>query len=543
MICKSCGKELADDSKFCIQCGKDPSAEAPTAQPAAPPAAAAPSETKPAKKPFNKKALIGIAAGVVVLLIIIIAAASGGGGKGSLKGEWVPVGGSGSYQSLKFSGSNVTLDSGYGGAMTGKYTYKNNTLTVTVQGYPIELPLEMGKVGKVDVLLIGGVKYAHPKDVDKVAGAEAGGEGNFEGADKPTEAVNNANNDKDPIFEQFAKLPKVTVAHKMEDRIVSGYIVQNGNLYKTGWGGDPDGTPILTDVKLFRDGNRTYFAVKANGELWAFGSNNQGLLGDGTGVDRTDPVKIMDGVLDVMTIEANNYLQFPYALKTDNTLWRWGNGIFAPEQIAEGVADILKYPDRENKGAAYHKPNGDIVVDGKLVINNVKEVVTYSDYNSYYTLPSVLILSDNAAYSFPQLANGNLEHTKIYDNAKSVFVLDMQNPANGSVIVTNSGELMGKGDNAQGQFGDGTKVPKTDWVKLADGVASYGGEYALENTRYNYHYIKADGSVWAWTSADPTARQIVPPTVAVTTPATEPAEGAATAAAGAEGFPSLPDPS
>jgi len=436
------------------------------------------------------------------------------------------VSGYGSYESLKFSGGKVTLDSGYGGAMTGTYTYKNNTLTVTVQGYPIELPLEMGRVGKVDVLLIGGVKYAHPKDKAKVGDAEASGESNFDSDAKPTKPANNANSDKDPIFEQFAKLQKVTVAHKVDVNYeVPGYKIQDGNLYKTSWGGI-QGDPILTNAKLIREVGSARFVLKANGELWAFGSNNQGLLGDATGVDRPEPVKIMDGVLDVMTFNDG----FPYALKSDNTLWRWGNGTFAPEQIADDVAVILKAPDREKKGAAYLKPNGDLVVDGKVILNNVKEVVTYSDYNSYFVLPSVLILSDNAVYAFPQLSNGKLENTKIYDNVKSIFVLDAQNPANGSVVVTNAGELMAKGDNAQGQFGDGTKVPKTDWVKLADGVASYGGEYTHENTRYNYHYVKTDGSVWAWTSSDPTARQIVPPTTTAETAMDAALESAADAA-------------
>ena len=535
MICKSCGKELPDDTQFCIQCGKDPTAEAvPEATATASPA---PTEPKPAKKPLNKKVLIGIAAGVVVLLIIIIAAASGGG-KGNLKGEWVPVSGSGSYESLKFSGSNVTLDSGYGGAMTGKYTYKNNTLTVTVQGYPIELPLEMGRVGKVDVLLIGGVKYAHPKDKAKVADADANGEGNFEINDNPTEAANNTNN-ADPIFEQFAKLPKVTVAHKVVGSTeVSGYEIRGGRLYKTGWGAPEE--PILENAKLIRVAGRTYFVVKANGELWGVGGNENGVLGDGTGVDRQEPVKITDNVVDMvgMVFVGTQWRERVYAIKSDNTLWRWGRGTFAPEQVAADIAELIREPGYDDKGAIYLKTNGDIVMNDQVVLNNVKEVLWQQEGNTRV----ILKMSDNAAYDFPSLFNNanSLENTKVYDKAKSVTV----SWTDGYIIVTDSGELMGKGDNSQGQFGDGTKVPKTDWVKLADGVASYGEEYTHENTRYNYHYIKTDGSVWAWTSADPTAKQVVPPTTTVGAAMEAALASAAnTTAEGGEGFPTLPDPS
>ena len=60
-------------------------------------------------------------------------------------------------------------------------------------------------------------------------------------------------------------------------------------------------------------------AIKTDGSLWAWGSNEYGQLGDGTGIDWDEPIKVMDGVADV-----NLGTDFSLALKTDGSLWAWG---------------------------------------------------------------------------------------------------------------------------------------------------------------------------------------------------------------------------
>jgi alpha-tubulin suppressor-like RCC1 family protein len=48
-------------------------------------------------------------------------------------------------------------------------------------------------------------------------------------------------------------------------------------------------------------------AVKADGSLWAWGTNRFGQLGDGTAESRLSPVKIMDGVIAASA--GNNYFR------------------------------------------------------------------------------------------------------------------------------------------------------------------------------------------------------------------------------------------
>jgi alpha-tubulin suppressor-like RCC1 family protein len=114
----------------------------------------------------------------------------------------------------------------------------------------------------------------------------------------------------------------------------SNYECQFGNGANcTGYTGyaqrvvSPDGQGYLTGIVGISAGYAQNLALKSDGTVWAWGSNEDGQLGDGTTENRTRPVQVVGpggvGYLtNVVAIAAGAYHSL--ALKSDGTVWAWG---------------------------------------------------------------------------------------------------------------------------------------------------------------------------------------------------------------------------
>ena len=80
-----------------------------------------------------------------------------------------------------------------------------------------------------------------------------------------------------------------------------------------------DGT-TLSGVSEIAAGRNTGLAL-VSGNVWAWGENARGQVGDGTTVDQTRAVKVR-GLSGVVDIEAG--AEFSVAVKSDGTVWTWG---------------------------------------------------------------------------------------------------------------------------------------------------------------------------------------------------------------------------
>ena len=97
-----------------------------------------------------------------------------------------------------------------------------------------------------------------------------------------------------------------------------------------------------TDWDLVDAGSWHTVALKLDGTLWAWGSNWLGQLGDSSTVDRNSPVKIGTDT-NWKSIAAG--WGHTLALKSDGTLWAWGNN--ATGELGDGTDNNIKtYPVR-----------------------------------------------------------------------------------------------------------------------------------------------------------------------------------------------------
>lgn len=109
----------------------------------------------------------------------------------------------------------------------------------------------------------------------------------------------------------------------------------------------PIQVPVLTDVIAIAAAgdatgtvdNDTALALKSDGTVWAWGYNSFGQMGDGTLSSRYLPVQV-SGLTDVISIAAG-VRYFATAVKSDGTVWAWGNG--ADGQLGNGSSGNLVY--------------------------------------------------------------------------------------------------------------------------------------------------------------------------------------------------------
>ena len=65
-------------------------------------------------------------------------------------------------------------------------------------------------------------------------------------------------------------------------------------------------------------------AIKTDGTLWTWGSNVYGQLGDNTDVNKSSPIQTISGGTNWKQISIGSNFTTSAALKTDGTLWSWG---------------------------------------------------------------------------------------------------------------------------------------------------------------------------------------------------------------------------
>lgn len=129
-------------------------------------------------------------------------------------------------------------------------------------------------------------------------------------------------------------------------------IEQNGILFGWGYNlnsGLGDGTTVskLIPVQIGNDlwkqislGDQNTAGIKVDGTLWAWGRNDYGQLGDGTLITKISPVQIGSTKYVWESIACG--LTHTIARKTDGTIWAWGSNFDG--ELGDGTTKNSSYP-------------------------------------------------------------------------------------------------------------------------------------------------------------------------------------------------------
>ena len=141
-----------------------------------------------------------------------------------------------------------------------------------------------------------------------------------------------------PVFYNYTENG---VVYSFDDVFVPADAFRRGNLW--GWGrndfgqlginntSSPRCTPVTTSAggatwKQITSTAYTIGAIKTDGTLWTWGRNAYGGVGDNTTTDRLTPVTTFAGGTNWKQVSGG--WRHMSAIKTDGTLWIWGNNAY-----------------------------------------------------------------------------------------------------------------------------------------------------------------------------------------------------------------------
>jgi len=268
---------------------------------------------------------------------------------------------------------------------------------------------------------------------------------------------------------------------------------------------ESEGDP-LTGVTQVASGLQHTVALKEDGTVWAWGRNNYGQLGDGTGAPGTDsnvPVQVVlefggDPLTDVVAVASGG--GHVVALKDNGTVWTWGHN-------AEGQLGNGTYGGEFNSGI----PVQVVLEFGGVPLTGVSAVAAAG-------MHSVSVKDDGTVWTWGynnegQLGDGTHGFGPAYASDTPVQVLGEGGAGTlegavaaaagyqHSTAVMDDGTVWAWGDNNYGQLGDGNTDTDSDTPVQ---VAGYAGDGTLNGVAQaaagSMHTValKNDGTVWAW---------------------------------------------
>ncbi|MDO9257916.1 MAG: T9SS type A sorting domain-containing protein [Bacteroidales bacterium] len=211
-------------------------------------------------------------------------------------------------------------------------------------------------------------------------------------------------------------------------------------------------------------------AITVDGELWAWGDNYNGELGDGTTINRTTPTFINNSSWQ----EVSAGLSHSLGLKGDGTLWSWGRN--GTGQLGDGtdidnpIVTQVGMADNWMSMAAGANHSAAIKSDGTLWAWGSDEYGQLGDGGT------------NTAKTIPTQVSSETTWKKVFASEYNTYA------------IKQDGTLWGFGRNNVGQVGDGTTVQKNMPVQI--GTATNWSE--ISSGRYFAVGLQTDGSLWAW---------------------------------------------
>jgi alpha-tubulin suppressor-like RCC1 family protein len=221
-----------------------------------------------------------------------------------------------------------------------------------------------------------------------------------------------------------------------------------------------------TNWKQCSAGYVTTAAIKTDGTLWAWGNGGNGVIGDNAAAGRSSPVQTVAGGTNWKQVSVGK--TYTGAIKTDGTLWMWGNN--ADGQLGDNTIIHRSSPVQTVAGG-----------------NNWKQVVTGQTGQR-----QVLALkTDGTLWGWGANANGELATNDIVHRSSPVQTVAggtnwkfIGRGAGPMSCIKTDGTLWMWGGGGTGALGDNTAISKSSPVQTISGGTNWktcSGSFAIRD--------------------------------------------------------------
>lgn len=213
--------------------------------------------------------------------------------------------------------------------------------------------------------------------------------------------------------------------------------------------------------------------------LWSWGSNSSGQLGDNTSTDGSSPIQYKGDAIEWKTVSAGSSISG--GIKTDGTLWMWGNNYNG------------SLGNNENNYTGKSSP-----VQTVSAGTNWKQVACGGGHTG-------AIKTDGTLWMWGENWDGELgDNTGGYGTFKSSPVQTVSGGSNWESVscgeghtgaIKTDGTLWMWGRNYDGELGDDTQTIRSSPVQTVAGGSNWK---QVSCGQYITGAIKTDGTLWMW---------------------------------------------
>ena len=253
-------------------------------------------------------------------------------------------------------------------------------------------------------------------------------------------------------------------------------------------------SPIQIPGTTWRNTGDTYgqgyeaWGTKNDGTLWVWGVNQNGHLGQNDVVNRSSPVQIPGTTWSDMVSMGNGNIYATAAVKTDGTLWTWGTnfrGTLGQNQAPASLSHVsspVQVPGTTWNTAADTMGAG---------VNRIQAIKTdgtlwYWGYGGYGSMGNNI--TSTAYYSSPTQLPGTSTWSNIAVGAYFTMLTRTDNTLWG-MGYGGYGNLGPANTSSNNQVSSPIQIPGTTWAT---------GEGKLCAAANAVAAIKTDGTLWTW---------------------------------------------